>query len=88
MPEALAILFILVVAGGVYLYARVQAGNPARRNADEDRARLERHEAWLRQRLELAERERWGADMVRGIESELHTTRERLAAMPPEPKRG
>ena len=88
MPEALAILFILIVAGGVYLYAWVQARNPARRNAAEDQARLERHEAWLRQRLELAKRERWGADMVRSIEAELLTTRERLAAMPPEPKRG
>lgn len=88
MPEAFALFLILIVAGGVYVYAWAQAKNPARRDVAADRRRLERHEAWLRHRLELAERERWGADMVGHLEAELRATRERLAALPREPTRG
>ena len=81
MPEALALLFIAIVAGGVYLYAWAQARNPQRQNATADRVQLERHEAWLRHRHEQAQRERWDADMVQKIETELRTTRERLAEL-------
>lgn len=78
MPETFAIILVSVVAAGVYVYAWLQAKNPARQNLAEDLARLERHVAWLRHRLELAEREKWGVDMIHGLERELQETRARL----------
>ena len=79
MPEALAVLFVFTVAAGVYVYAWLQAKNPSRQNAGQDQARLERHEAWLQHRLEIARRENWGADMIHSLEADLREAQQRLA---------
>jgi hypothetical protein len=74
MPEALAVLVVVVIAIAAWFGAWMQARNPANYNAREEAERLRHHVAWLEQRLELAQREKWGGDMVAGISDELETT--------------
>jgi hypothetical protein len=79
MPEAFAVLAVFVVCVTAYLAALIRSRDPSLHNAADELARLRHHEAWLRQRLELAERERWGADMIAGLADELRTTSQQLA---------
>jgi len=83
MPEAFAVLFVFVVAVGVYIFAKFQTARPSAQDARENSHRLRRHHAWLRQRMEMAERERWDAGMIRAIADELAVTSARLAKAPP-----
>ncbi len=80
MPEALAVLGILVVAVAAWLGAWWQARDPANYNAQEEAERLRHQADWLEQRLRVAQRENWGAEMEAGIREELQGARQRLAA--------
>jgi hypothetical protein len=85
MPEAFAVLAVVVVCVAAYVAALLRSRDPSLHNAADELARLHQHEAWLRQRLALAERERWGADMIAGLGDELRATSQQLAraATPP-----
>ena len=79
MPEALIVLFVFFVSMIVWVAAWIRSRDPSLRNATEDVHRLRHQEAWLSQRLQVAETERWGAEMVAGIAAELHLTKQELA---------
>jgi hypothetical protein len=64
MPEALALVLVFLIAGGVYVVLLVQSRNPALHDPRKEHARLEQHLAWLDQRLAMARREKWGQEMV------------------------
>lgn len=74
MPEALAIVVVFFVAVGVYISAWLQARNPAQHDPRQELARLKAHEAWLRERLQVAREENWANDMVAGLADELAVT--------------
>lgn len=79
MPEALAVFFILAVSVIVFAAAWLRGRDLSLINADDELQRLRHHEAWLRLRLELAEREQWSDDMIAGIADEHHRTSLQLA---------
>ena len=79
MPEALAVLAVVVVTIVAWFGAWMHARNPANYNARDEVARLRQHSAWLHQRLELAQRERWGGDMIASLSDEIEATAEQLA---------
>lgn len=79
MPEALAIVAILVISLAVWISARVQAANPALQRPELDRIRLLYHADWLQHRLEIAERENWDAAMIAGLQADLARTTRELA---------
>lgn len=80
MPEALAVLAVMVVALVAWLGAWLQARNPANHRPEEDVARLRHHAAWLEQRLEMARREKWGVAMETSLAAELDATTGALAS--------
>ena len=79
MPEAFAIVAVFVVAVVVYVGAWLQSRDPRKRNAAEELAQLRQHHGWLRERLEVARRERWGEEMVTQLAAEHEALSRRLA---------
>ncbi len=79
MPEALAVLVVLVVAVVAWFGAWLHARDPANYNAREEAARWQQQAGWLEQRLAVARRERWGEEMESGIARELENAREQAA---------
>lgn len=75
MPEALAILVIVVVAVAAWIGAWVHARNPANYNVRHEIERLHYQAGWLQERLEVARRENWGGEMIANLEAELEATR-------------
>ena len=74
MPEALAVLVVFVVAVLAWIGAWVRARDPASYNAHEETQRLRHHVVWLQQRIELAEKEKWGQEMLDSLADELEAT--------------
>jgi hypothetical protein len=74
MPEALAVLAVFVVAVAAWLGAWMQARDPANQNVHDETERLQLHVRWLEQRLDLAERENWGGEMIAGLQEEMQLT--------------
>jgi hypothetical protein len=74
MPEAFAVATVFVVSLAAWIGAWAHVRNPANHNVRAEISRLRQHAEWLQDRLDLAEREKWGAGMVAGISSELTTT--------------
>ena len=86
MPEAIAVLFVLAAAIGVYVWAALQSRHPANQYSGIDLERLRNHEAWLKQRLQLARQEKWSGDMIARITADLAAATQKLAkaiASPP-----
>jgi hypothetical protein len=79
MPEALAIVAIVVVALAAWIGALLHTRNPANYNAVREAERLRQHAAWLEQRIEVAQREKWGSHMLEPLTAELRTTSNALA---------
>jgi hypothetical protein len=79
MPEALAVLVVLAVCLVVYVVAWLRSRDPSLVNVSEDLQRLRLHEAWLRERLQRAQLERWDSAMVAGLADELRATSHQLA---------
>lgn len=80
MIEASVILFVLVVAGSLFIGSRLMAQN-ARKDSVAERARLHETLAWHEERLRLAKAKNWDYDMVNRITEELDDTRFRLAQL-------
>ena len=81
MPEAVAVLFVFAASVIVYAVAWLRSRDPSLVNVAEDVQRLRHHEAWLRERLERAQLERWDSDMIAGIADELRATSYQLARL-------
>ena len=77
MPEALAVLAVLVVAVVAWVGAWMQARDPAQQNPHEDFAQAQQQAAWLEQRLEVARRENWERHLVASLSEELEVTKAR-----------
>ncbi len=81
MPEALAVLAVIVVAVTAWVGAWLHARDPANYKPHEEQSRLQHHEGWLQSRLETARRERWSEDMVATLEADLEATRRQRVVM-------
>ena len=79
MPEAFVIFFIFAVVVISFVAAWLRSRDPSLLNLHEDLQRLRHHEGWLRQRLELAQREQWDREMIAGLSDELRATSLQLA---------
>ena len=79
MPEAISVIFIFAVSVMVFFAASLRGRDQSLINADDELQRLRQQEAWLRQRLELAEREQWSHDMIASIADEHRQTALQLA---------
>lgn len=79
MPEALAVFFVFTVSVIFYVAIRIRTRDPAHLDPRHERTRLQQHEAWLRERLNRAQIERWDDDMVATLEDELRDTSLQLA---------
>jgi hypothetical protein len=75
MPEALVVVAVFAICVAAWIGAWMQSRNPALHDPEENRTRLCQQERWLRQRLELAQREGWSADMIATLAAELEVTR-------------
>ncbi len=80
MIEASVILFVLVVAGSLFIGSRLMAQN-ARKDSVAERARLHETLAWHEERLRQAKAKNWDYDMINRITEELDDTRFRLAQL-------
>ena len=79
MPEAFAVLAVFVVAVASFVGAKMITANPSSQSAEEERLRLQHYHAWLVARLELAQREGWGPEMMAPIARELELTESQRA---------
>jgi hypothetical protein len=77
MPEALAILAVLVVSGVVYVGARRQPRDAVGEEAEVSRLRSQ--VAWLEHRLATARREQWDDEMSGRIAAEHTAASDQLA---------
>jgi hypothetical protein len=72
MPGALPIIAVLVVVTILaWLAAWAHTRDPANHDPREDFRQLQRHAAWLEQRLDTARREHWGAEMITHLSDQL-----------------
>jgi hypothetical protein len=81
MPEALALVAVVVIAVVIYFAMWMQTRDPAMYKPHEEHVRLQQQVRWLEERLAAAEREQWGEDMVAAIEAEHAVTVQQLAQM-------
>lgn len=79
MPEALAVLFVFVVAVAAYVSAKLAALDPSNHNAQAELVRLRQQRAWLDERLQQAWRENWDQDMRGRIADEINEVDAQLA---------
>jgi hypothetical protein len=80
MPGALPILaFVILVALVCWVAAWTHTRNAANHDPREDYRRLQRHAAWLEQRLDVARRERWGPEMIASLSRQLGVACQQLA---------
>ena len=80
MPEALAVVAVIAIVLAAWFGAWMQAHDPAGVDTRQELTRLEQHHAWLQQRLERAQREKWDDDMVATIAAEMAITAAQLAS--------
>jgi len=79
MPEAFAILAVLIIALGAYMVAKIKLPHPDSPEAAWDVAGLRARMAWLDHRLAKARSEQWDAAMLTRIQAEHTATDHRLA---------
>jgi hypothetical protein len=80
MPEALAIAAVFAVAVAACVGAWLHSRDPANQNTANEVVRLRQQQVWLEQRLLLAQREKWGSEMIDSITGELGAISEQLNA--------
>ncbi len=85
MIESSVILFVMLVAGALFIGSRLMAQN-ARRDPVALRARLHESLAWHEERLRLAKEKNWDYDMVSRIAGELAETQAQLARLNARPQ--
>lgn len=77
MPEALAVIFVLLVSVIIYVVARVQAVR-APRDPERELAHLQHHHTWLAERQLAAERDQWDDVMKARLAQQLAETRRKI----------
>lgn len=88
MPEVLAIIFVLVVSLGIYLFALLHVAKTA---ATEDVSltlkEWQERQAWVDERLCKARLEKWSSDMIDNLiaqqktaEAHIHSLEHRITA--------
>jgi hypothetical protein len=78
MIEASVILFVLLVAGFLFIGARLMAQN-TRKDVMAEQARLRASLAWHEERLRQAKLKNWDYEMIHRISEQLDDTRFQLA---------
>jgi hypothetical protein len=78
MIESSVILFVFLVAGALFVGARLMAQN-ARKNPALELARLQESLVWHEERLRQARLKNWDHDMVERIAAQLAETQQQLA---------
>lgn len=72
MPGTIVLLaLVLAIAILAWVAAWSHTRNPENHNPREDYRQLQRHAAWLEQRLDQARREHWGSEMIGRLSQEL-----------------
>lgn len=80
MPGTLPIFAVLaVVFLAAWLGAWCYTRDPVHHDPREDFRKLQRQAAWLEQRLDIARREHWDADMIARLSDELGVACRELA---------
>jgi hypothetical protein len=85
MPEAAAVLLVLIVCVGIYLYAWVQSRNPSNRDAVAELRQLRLQHAWLTDQLQRAIREKWDQAMIDRLAEQLNSATAKLERIEPSP---
>lgn len=78
MPEAFAVVAVFVIAIAVCVIAWFKSRDKSGIDPRAELERLQHHELWLKQRLEVAQKENWGADMVAAISADLAETAKQI----------
>ncbi|MEO6246390.1 MAG: hypothetical protein ABIQ12_13225 [Opitutaceae bacterium] len=81
MPEAFAVLAVLIVALVAWFGAWTQARDPAQQNPREDFTQAQQEAAWLEERLELARREKWESHLQVSLNEKLAVTKMRARVL-------
>jgi hypothetical protein len=80
MPsEILFLVPVVVIFIAAWWGAIVASRDPAQQDPRHEMARLRDYEAWLRQRLEMAQLEKWDEEMVAHVAEELIATKRELS---------
>ena len=80
MPAALVFFSMsVVIAVSAWLAAWRHTRNPSNQDPREDYRQLQRHAAWLEQRLDVARRERWSPEMIASLSAQLGDACQQLA---------
>ena len=81
MPGVLPIIAVLaVVFFAAWLSAWCYTRNPIHHDSREEFRKLQRQAAWLEQRLDIARREHWNADMIARLSDDLGVACRALAS--------
>lgn len=86
MPEALAVLFVFVVALASWVGALIHTAN-APSNPAGELQRLQQQRAWLEERLQLGWRENWDQAMLTRLADEIEAIDAQLAKAAAEARR-
>jgi hypothetical protein len=81
MAETFTVIFLLLASCGIFVYVRFRATNPANHNPQLDLDTLRRQCRLIEERLMLAERDNWGADLVRELSRQHADIRAKLARL-------
>jgi hypothetical protein len=85
MPEAFAVLLVLIVCLGIYLFAWMRARHPAHRDAVAELRQLRLQHAWLGDQLQRAIREKWDQAMIDRLADQLNAANAKLERIDPSP---
>jgi hypothetical protein len=83
MPEAAAILFVLTVCAGIFIYARVQALDPSKRDPVAELRQLKLQHAWLTEQVQRAQQEKWDQQMISRLSTQLEDATRKLKRTAP-----
>jgi hypothetical protein len=81
MAETFTVICVLLASCGIFLYVRFRATNSANHNPQQDLATLRLQCRLIEERLTLAERDDWGADLVRELSRQHADVRAKLARL-------
>ena len=78
MPEAFAVLAVFAIVVFIYVMMWLKSRDPAFHKPREELARLQHHLAWLKDRLAVAQRERWDPALQAGFVAQIEETAREL----------
>ena len=81
MPETAAVVLIAVVSVAILVFARIGPIGPSLVDPNEERMRISREIAWLEERLDRAQAERWHSEMQEPLLERLALMRQQAARL-------